>query len=154
MFRTTNPKTLRPPYFFHERYVATPLLFHENYILKSSACRLHAHISDINYHDTYKNVFIRWQINRSYRFSDFLRKIIKSIFSKFWKREFQFFSDFQNFFGFLMFREKYSFWYTFQISRRYGKCEICTNLKISKQYFYKFCFVLLEYVRRIYHFSM
>jgi len=56
---------------------------------------------------------IRWPINRSNRFSDFLRldrldrfgKIIKSIFSKFWKREFKFFSDFQNFFGFLKFRE-------------------------------------------------
>ena len=41
-------------------------------------------------------VLIRWPINRSNRFSNFLRldrldrfgKIIKSIFSKFWKREF------------------------------------------------------------------
>jgi len=36
-------------------------------------------------------------------------KIIKSIFSKLWKRELQFFSDFQNFFGFLKFREEYIF---------------------------------------------
>jgi len=56
-------------------------------------------------------VLIRWPINRSNRFSDFLRwdrlyrfgKIIKSIFSKFWKREFHFFwnsrisSDFWSF---------------------------------------------------------
>ena len=49
--------------------------------------------------------------------SDFLRldrldrfgEIIKSIFSKFWKRECQFLSDFQNFFGFLKFREKHFF---------------------------------------------
>ena len=62
-------------------------------------------------------LLIRWPINRSNRFSDFLRldrldrfgKIIKSIFPKFWKREFQFFSDFQNFFGCLKFREKYMF---------------------------------------------
>ena len=59
-------------------------------------------------------ILIRWPINRSNRFSDFLRldrldrfgKIIRSIFSKFWKPEFQFSSDFQNFFGFLKFREK------------------------------------------------
>ena len=70
-------------------------------------------------------LLIRWPINRSNRFSDFLRldrldrfgKIIKSIFSKFWKREFQFFSDFQNFFGFLKFRGKYFFLYIIQISR-------------------------------------
>ena len=56
-------------------------------------------------------VLIRWPINRSNRFCNFLRldrldqfgKIIKSIFSKFWKREFQFFwisrisSDFWSF---------------------------------------------------------
>ena len=73
---------------------------------------------------------IRWPIYRSNRFSDFLRldrldrfcKIIKSIFSKLWKREFQIFSDFQNFFGFLKFREKCFFLYIIQISRRHGKC--------------------------------
>jgi len=61
----------------------------------------------------WEGLLIRWPINRSNRFSDFLRsdrldpfgKIIKSIFPKFWKREFQFFSDFQNFFGFLKFQE-------------------------------------------------
>jgi len=55
-----------------------------------------------------EQVLIRWPINRSNRLSDFLRldrldrsgKIIKSIFPKFWMREFQFFPDFQNFFGF------------------------------------------------------
>jgi len=49
-----------------------------------------------------QSILIRWPINRSNRFSDFLRldrldrcgKIIRSNFSKFWKREFQFFSDF------------------------------------------------------------
>jgi len=54
-------------------------------------------------------------INRSNQFCDFWRldrldrfgKIIKSIFPKFWKREFQFFSEIQNFFGFLKFRENY-----------------------------------------------
>ena len=64
-------------------------------------------------------ILIRWPINRSNRFSDFLRldrldrfgKIIKSIFSKFWKREFQFFSDFHNYFGFLKFREFFFFVY-------------------------------------------
>jgi len=74
-------------------------------------------------------VLIRWPINRSNRFCDFLRldrtdrfgKIIKSIFSKFWKREFQFFSDFQNFFGFLKCREKYFFLFITQISRRLPK---------------------------------
>ena len=75
-------------------------------------------------------ILIRWPINQSNRFSDFLRldrldrfgKIIKSIFSKFWKREFQFFSKIQNFFGFLKFGEKCFFGYIFQISRRYRKC--------------------------------
>jgi len=69
-------------------------------------------------------VLIRWPINRSNRFSDFLRldrldrfgKIIKSIFSKFWKREFQFFSDFQNFFGFSKFRENCFFLYKSKFS--------------------------------------
>ena len=69
-----------------------------------------------------------WPINRSNRFSDFLRldrldrfvKIIKSIFSKFWKREFQFFSDFQNFFGLLKFREKCFFLVISQISRMFA----------------------------------
>ena len=75
-------------------------------------------------------LLIRWPINRSNRFSDFLRldrldqfgKIIKSIFSKFWKRKFQFFLDFQNFFGFLKFRDfvffvyNPNFPYTLQVS--------------------------------------
>jgi len=47
---------------------------------------------------SYSSLLIRWPINRSNRFSDFFRldrldrfgKIIKSIFPKFWKREFQF----------------------------------------------------------------
>ena len=47
----------------------------------------------------HRSILIRWPINRSNRFSDFLRldrldrfyKIIKSSFLKFWKREFQFF---------------------------------------------------------------
>jgi len=72
---------------------------------------------------------IRWPIYRSNRFSDFLRldrldrfgKIIKSIFSKLWKRESQFFWDFQNFFGFLKFREKQFFLSISQISCRYVK---------------------------------
>ena len=41
--------------------------------------------------------------------SDRFGKIIKLIFSKFWKREFQFLPDFQNFFGLLKFGEKYFF---------------------------------------------
>jgi len=68
--------------------------------------------------------------NRSNQFSDFLRldrldrfgKINKSIFSKFWKRELKFFSDFQNFFGFLKFREIFLVKYIFQTSFRYDKC--------------------------------
>ena len=60
-------------------------------------------------------ILIRWPINRSNRFNDFLQldrlnrfgKTIKSIFSKFWKREFQFFPDFQNLFGFLKFNNQY-----------------------------------------------
>ena len=68
--------------------------------------------------DAWTGVLIRWPINQSNRFSNFLRldqldrfgKITKSIFSKFFKK-LQFFSDFQNFFGFLKFREKRFFLY-------------------------------------------
>jgi len=75
-------------------------------------------------------IFFCWPINWSNQFSDFLRldrldrfgKIIKSIFPKFWKWEFQFFSDFQNFFGFLKFREKCFFLYMIQISPRLFIC--------------------------------
>jgi len=63
------------------------------------------------------HLLICWPINLSNRFSGFLRldrlhrfgKISKSIFAKFWKREIQFFSDFQNFFGFWKFRGKCCF---------------------------------------------
>ena len=85
-------------------------------------------------------LLIRWPINRSNRFSVFLRldrldpfgKIIKSIFAKFWKRKFQFFSDFQNFFGFLKFLEKYFFWYRLQISRGRGKCRCSLFVNVDR----------------------
>jgi len=90
---------------------------------------------------TTTQLLIRWPINRSNRFSDFLRldrldrfgKIMKSIFSKFWKREFQFFSDFQNFFGFLKFREKCFFLYTSQISRLYVMCRCSLLVNIVRR---------------------
>jgi len=89
----------------------------------------------------HSELLIRWPINRSNRFSDFLRldrldrydQIIKSIFSKFWKREFQVFSDFQNFFGFLKFRGIFvCFWYSFQISRRYGMCRCSLSVNVDR----------------------
>jgi len=68
-------------------------------------------------------LLIRWPINRSNRFSDFVRldrldrfgKIIKSIFSKFWKREFQFFFGFPEFLRIFEVSGKIFFWYIFQI---------------------------------------
>ena len=95
----------------------------------SKLCSYHTDLSRFVLPISDPSVLIRWPINRSNRFSDFLRldrldrfgKIIKSIFSKFWKREFQFFSDFQNFFGFWKFRE-FIFLYIIQIFWRHVLC--------------------------------
>ena len=47
------------------------------------------------------------------------------------KREFQFFSDFQNFFGFLKFREKCFFWYTVYSFQGHGRCPWDTHYQFS-----------------------
>jgi len=64
------------------------------------------------------NLVLRPALDRLNRFG----KIIKSIFSKFWKREFQFFSNFRNFFGILKFREFFFVLYMIQISQSHVTC--------------------------------